>query len=276
MSYDRAFGWLKLLFHRFLRKGLVGNTEVNPSQSVPAGSSSLTPGRTYFVVSGDSIGPRQLAANFATPPLRIFEVEGTFLLDADSLQCSPGDFSEAESLLLSMYGAMRAAGHPIKLGLNIGGSWMQEPNGGPLRKSGVARASMNFGGFVNAAATALVDGVPQPQPRSLAARIVDWLPSACDISRDLHRMMIKGEPDWRDIHLIIELLQELGYPKEKGVQKQVDRIRHTAGNWHVTGVDARHSRPKSTKPPTDPPTLNEAREFIIELVRQWFDENAPK
>ncbi|MEQ1935887.1 MAG: hypothetical protein ABL962_18675 [Fimbriimonadaceae bacterium] len=249
----------------------------DPAQTQAGATNSLplTPGRTYFVVSGDSLAAQQLTANFDAAPLRLFGAEGTFLLDSDLLQSTPDDVSEAETLLTSMCGAMRAAGQPVGLGLSIGGSWMQEPDGGPLVKSAFARGSISFGAVVSLSATVLVNGVPQPKPRSLAARITEWLPTAPDEGRDLHLMMIKGEPDWRDIHVIIEHLQELGYPKKKGVQGEVDRIRRTASNWHVVGVDARHSKAKSHQPPKNPPSLSESRAFILDLVRQWFDENAP-
>lgn len=234
----------------------------------------MTADRYYYVVTCDPSSGQRLRANFDALPLKVVEQGGIYLIDADCLQLGFEDFASADNLLRTMEGALRAAGSPISNNVHIGGAWFQEPNNGPLRKSSRAMASISIGAMIAPVPSVSVDGVVQPKPRSLAARIMDWLPTAGTDERALLLMMIKGDPDWRDIHVVIEIFDKLKLPSESDLRQEIKRIRWTAGNWHAVGVNARHYD-KGQPAPKSPPTLQEARSFLSNIIKRWFEENIP-
>jgi len=73
---------------------------------------------------------------------------------------------------------------------------------------------------------------------------------------------------WTDLYRILEVIQADGGPISAS-KAEVRRFKHTADSKSAAGDLARHGHER-TDPPPDPMKLQEAREFIDRIIRDWL------
>ena len=111
-----------------------------------------------------------------------------------------------------------------------------------------------------------------------------WL-AAAESSEDVARVLrlSKGrEHDWRELSYLLEIVEDSVDRKEItnagwATRGQLDRFRRTANNPDpkAAGDAARHGH-RRWDPPRHPMTLNDARELIRQVVRQWLDAESQR
>jgi hypothetical protein len=127
--------------------------------------------------------------------------------------------------------------------------------------------------------TALLNGVVQPRPRSLAARAVDEAgrnPYVADVLTD----MATGLPDWTTVVRLLDHIDgSLGAERWSGLVKagllsrnEKSRIMATANNA-VSTESARHGRRAKATPlrPDRAIALDEARAIVRRAARAWLE-----
>ncbi len=229
--------------------------------------------RYYYTIGADPRASMILCTKFECSPLRVFEEDGHLLLDADGLQLGCEDFASAENLLRQMEGALRIDQSPINGEVKISGCWYQ-PSGGEIQKSARASASLGMAAAISHQPDVLTNGERQPRPASLAARIMSWLPGAEEMEDRLILMMIKGEPDWRDMTMILEIIKKIDPEMYRNHEAEFRRITHAANNWKATGVHGRHAK-YHDELPTDAISLTDSRALVMECVKSFFESETP-
>ena len=109
-----------------------------------------------------------------------------------------------------------------------------------------------------------------------------WLAAAessDDVARAL-RLFEGREHDWVELYRLLEIVE--ASVSRKGItdagwatKKQLERFRRTANSLKAAGAAARHGR-EHTQPPPQPMPLNDARELIRRVVRQWLDTESKR
>ena len=103
--------------------------------------------------------------------------------------------------------------------------------------------------------------------------------SSEDVARAL-RLSEGREHDWVELYRLLEIVE--ASVTRKGItdagwatMSQLKRFCHTANSLEAAGDAARHGR-EQKPPPQRPMTLNDARELIRRVVRQWLDTESQR
>ena len=103
--------------------------------------------------------------------------------------------------------------------------------------------------------------------------------SSEDVARAL-RLSEGREHDWVELYRLLEIVEDS--VTRKGItdagwatRSQLKRFCHTANSLEAAGDAARHGR-EQKPPPQRPMTLNDARELIRRVVRQWLDTESKR
>lgn len=109
-----------------------------------------------------------------------------------------------------------------------------------------------------------------------------WLAAAessDDVARAL-RLFEGREHDWVELYRLLEIVE--ASVSRKGItdagwatKGQLKRFRRTANSLEAAGDTARHGY-EETQPPPQPMSLNDARELIRRVVRQWLDTESKR
>jgi len=84
----------------------------------------------------------------------------------------------------------------------------------------------------------------------------------------------RGENPWTDLYKCFEVIRSANGGEDKLTEpgwcskRQLKRFRWTANHPLASGKQARHAR-LGTAAPTDPMSIEQAHEFILELLRYW-------
>ena len=99
-----------------------------------------------------------------------------------------------------------------------------------------------------------------------------------DFSEALFFFGADGNP-WSNLYKVVEIVDEV-VTKNVAVangwcpDSQWRRFKHTANHQEAIGRFSRHARMNS-EPPADPMSLDEARQFVLKLLRSWLDTRRP-
>ena len=137
----------------------------------------------------------------------------------------------------------------------------------------VPRIGIVIGGDPTGVLDRLVDEQGHEFPGRVRPSVLDRI--AEPIVRDALRLLgTDDDPSWTTLYKVLELIgRDLGNERsiiERGwaSRKQIERFRHSANNWQASGLDARHAI--EWRPPQDAMLIQEARQFIRELVSKWL------
>lgn len=83
-------------------------------------------------------------------------------------------------------------------------------------------------------------------------------------------LRLRGALDllWTDLYRILEVIQADGRPLS-ATKAEVNCFKHTANSKRAAGDLARHGS-EETEPPRNPMKLQEARQFIDRIIRDWL------
>ncbi|MGH2356456.1 MAG: AbiV family abortive infection protein [Candidatus Limnocylindria bacterium] len=208
-------------------------------------------GRWQAELRGDRVDLEGLAIAFSDRPLRVFEDDGQFWLEAEELEPLPHRVEvkpAAERLITRINGAMRL-GNPSFQNVRLGLLREHGPDGTTSTTAFVEPASIRLRAGVPR--PTILGGVPttqlgDPARSFLAAATAD--PDA-DEALDLWA----NEPhNWVNLYKVFEIIRaRRGFDPNTS---ELRRFRHTANHEQAAGRQARHAR-LGKEPPQEPDVL---------------------
>ena len=225
---------------------------------------------------GERFDLEDLPELFTLPSLRILTEGEDYFLQAsslDSLDDSAAVLKEARNLIRIVNGimAVRRAGYrPVQVGDQVHDT---SDEGGVrvsvhLSDTIVARAKTKVTMTTIGAGGALRTN-PDQRPEEHLRRAL-----GSEAVRKVLGLMSEPPLDWVNLYKVLELIEDAEGTSVavKGwcSNKARSRFRHTANSAAAAGDLARHAT-ETTRPPQDPMTLQEGRDFIRQLVRHWLD-----
>lgn len=86
----------------------------------------------------------------------------------------------------------------------------------------------------------------------------------------------KGPPSWSELYVVLEIIStDLGGQRAIrncgwASMNQIDRFMQSANDPRVAGINARHGVSKSPQFPSDPMSIQEARQLIRRILAHWI------
>ena len=225
-------------------------------------------------LTGDQFDLEDLPCWFSDPALRVIEQEGRYYLtssDFDAMEDSSAIWTHAHVLLEHMQGAAklyRTNFQRIGLGVMISGFQGCHHSLVHIAERIVFRDK--------ASGVVTINGkeIPEIYPHK------DWATLAQHdeaVARAL-QLWGNGPMDWVNLYRMFEVVEsDVGgqmYQAGWVTKKEIGRFTGTANSMKAIGDDARHAKP-NLQPPSKPVTLEEARELIAHLVREWLASKLP-
>ena len=230
-----------------------------------------------IVLAGDSVDLRSLSESFADGDPKILERDGKYLFCwsvLDRLSDAARVQADAEEQIARLSGAaslLLGAIKPIEVTQVI----LIHDDGSCGIHVSAGSIGWAFRVSVSAVQSRRADGTEEIH--RLADPAEAWL-TAAEISDDVARALRLSagrEHGWVELYRLLEIVEDsVG---RNGItdagwatKRQLARFRHTANSFEAVGDDARHGH-KHFQPPRHPMSLNDARELIRQVLRQWLD-----
>ena len=234
-----------------------------------------------IVLAGDDADLRSLSESFADSDPAILERDGEYLFRCSVLDRLSDatrvkeDADEQIARLSGIASLLLGAIEPIKVAqvILISDDGSRDIHVSPDPVGWAFRTS------VPTVQIGRADGTEEIRPANPGSAWLTAAKSSEYVARAL-RLSVGREQDWAKLYHLLEIVEvSVGGHKRItnagwATKRQLDRFVRTANSPEAAGDAARHGR-KQKQPPTRPMPLNDARELILRVVRQWIDAKSP-